>query len=345
MLTDIFAERYKLTPLWTKFTETERRLLVQTYRLFSEQACPFSEDNKTLWFDLQSRLSMELGQASLSPLTYNFMGTWNGQPHHYHGSWEMNHVCETWFLSDFGGNVSADRFVKERVSFIELAFRLVEERIATNNANLPAAIKQAEDFFGTRATRSGKPRFPGNYADSIRVKNEKTNKDFHQAVMELNARLRQAECNLHYHNGFVQRAGDDRMQAEIDTPFWELVSASKWKNVDTDIKEAIDLRDTDGRDPAFYAARSLESTIKIISSEKQLTTGREKGAHHYIDNLMSAKLIEVWEMEALKHFFTKVRNPFGHGPGSAPMPRLTDHQTNWAIENSMIWIKSLIRRV
>jgi len=60
---------------------------------------------------------------------------------------------------------------------------------------------------------------------------------------------------------------------------------------------------------------------------------------------MGAKLIEVWEMEALKHFFTKVRNPFGHGPGAAPMPSLTDHQTNWAIENSMIWIKSLIRRM
>jgi len=30
---------------------------------------------------------------------------------------------------------------------------------------------------------------------------------------------------------------------------------------------------------------------------------------------------------------------------AAPMPSLTDHQTNWAIENSMIWIKSLIRRM
>ena len=111
------------------------------------------------------------------------------------------------------------------------------------------------------------------------------------------------------------------------------------------MKEAIDLRDASGRDPARYAAHSLESTIKIISDEKQLTTGNEKGASNYIDNLRGAKLIEVWEMEALKHFFSKVRNPIGHGPGAAPMPSLTDHQTNWAIENSMIWIKSLIRRM
>jgi hypothetical protein len=42
--------------------------------------------------------------------------------------------------------------------------------------------------------------------------------------------------------------------------------------------------------------RSLESTIKIISDEMQLTKGKEKGAHNYIDNLRGAKLIEVWEI-------------------------------------------------
>ena len=45
------------------------------------------------------------------------------------------------------------------------------------------------------------------------------------------------------------------------------------KNVDHDMKEAHDLRDTHGRDPAFQAAKALESAIKIISDEKQLSTG------------------------------------------------------------------------
>ncbi|MDN4982207.1 hypothetical protein QY049_03075 [Bradyrhizobium sp. WYCCWR 13022] len=345
MLTDIFAERYKQTPLWTIFTTTEQRLLVQMYRLFSEQLCRFNDSNKGLWSEVQSRLSMELGQASLSPLTYNFMGTWNGQPHHYYGSWGIDDVCKAWFLQDFGGSDQPDRFMKERISFIELAFRLVEERIATNNANLPAAIGEMDDFFSTRSARSGKPRIPGNYSDEIRAQNEKMNKDFREAVAELNTRLRQAQRQLHYHNAFIQISEDQTVAREIETPFWKLVAEPKWLNVDHDMKEAIDLRDTGGRDPALYAARSLESAIKIISGEKRLTRGSEKGASNYIDNLVGAKLIEVWEMEALKHFFTKVRNPFGHGPGAAPMPSLTDHQTSWAIENSMIWIKSLIRRM
>jgi hypothetical protein len=131
----------------------------------------------------------------------------------------------------------------------------------------------------------------------------------------------------------------------VKLPFWQLVADQKWNNVDHDIKEAIDLRDTHGRDPAFYAARALESAIKIISDDKHLSTGKERGAHNYIDNLKGGKLIEDWEAEALKAIFTKVRNPLGHGPGAGEMPSLNDHQTDWAIENCMIWVKSLIRRI
>jgi hypothetical protein len=113
------------------------------------------------------------------------------------------------------------------------------------------------------------------------------------------------------------------------------------------MKEALDLRDTDGRDPAFYAARALESTIKIISDSKGWTHGKERGAHNYIDNLTSKanSFITPWESDSLKNFFTHVRNPFGHGAGSAEMPVLTRPQTEWAIEFSMIWIRNLIRRL
>lgn len=345
MLTDIFAERYKQTPLWTMFTITEQRLLVQMFRLFSEQVCPFKATaaNKDLWSEVQSRLSMELGVVSLSPLTYNFMGTFNGQPHHYSGSWEIDHVCETWFLKEFDGTDAADRFLKERVSFIELAFRLVEQRIAINNANLPAAIKQADLFISTRSARTGKPQIHGNYSNVIRAQNETMNKGFREAVAELNTRLRQAECKLNYHNGFVQIASDERTQAEIEVPFWTLVSAPKWKNVDTDMKEAFDRRDNGARDPAFYAVRALESAIKIISDEKKWTHGKERGAHNYVDNLSSNGFIVDWEAAALKHLFTFVRNPLGHGPGAAQMPTLTAEQTDWAIDTSLGWTKRLVR--
>jgi hypothetical protein len=121
-----------------------------------------------------------------------------------------------------------------------------------------------------------------------------------------------------------------------------------WKNVYLDMKGALDRRDANDKDPAFYAARALESAIKIISDQEGWTHGSEKGAHNYIDNLGSAKngaFIKGWEREALKRFFTEIRNPFGHGAGSDEMPELTPEQTNWAIEACMSWIKSLVQRM
>ena len=138
------------------------------------------------------------------------------------------------------------------------------------------------------------------------------------------------------------------MEAQIERAFWEVVAAPLWKNVDIDMKEALDRRDANDRDPAFYTARALESAIKIISDQQGWTHGGEKGAHHYIDNLGSKKngaFIKDWERDALKSFFTAIRNPFGHGPGSAEMPQLTLEQTNWAIETCMSWIKNLVQRM
>jgi hypothetical protein len=114
------------------------------------------------------------------------------------------------------------------------------------------------------------------------------------------------------------------------------------------MKEAVDRRDARDRDPAWYAARALESTIKIISEQKGWTHGGEKGAHNYIENLHSKKngrFINDWEEKALKDFFTSVRNPFGHGPGSAEMPELSPIETDWALETCMSWVKALIGRM
>jgi AbiJ N-terminal domain 4 len=345
MLTDIFARRYEQPRMWETFHEEPRRLLVQGCQLLND-VCPYYVDGKEnkhgedFWTRIHDLLARELGLKELSPQHwgfYNKQNQWQG------GRFTTVQMCETWMLEPFDGKISADRFIKERLSLVEIGFRQHENFVAGLNAKLPENITVAESF-DQRFQRKGL-RVPGNSADAVRAVNVSLNAKFQMAVNELNARFRQTDCQLHYHNGFIQISEDQTVAQEIETPFWKLLAEPKWHNIDHDMKEAIDLRDTGGRDPAFYAARSLESTIKIISGEKQLTTGKEKSAHNYIDNLMGAKLVEVWEMEALKHFFTKVRNPFGHGPGAAPMPSLTDQQTNWAIENSMIWIKSLIRRM
>jgi hypothetical protein len=131
-------------------------------------------------------------------------------------------------------------------------------------------------------------------------------------------RMRQAGYWLHYHNGFIQRSIDPVVENQIEEPLWDLVSEATWKNVDVDMKEAIDRRDNGDRDPAFYAARALESTIKIISDKNGWSHGGERGAHNYIENLGSQRANQCtkgWEANALKDFFTHVRNPLSHGRG------------------------------
>lgn len=343
MLTDIFARRYETVPLWQQFTEPSRKLLNQTFQLV-EQIVPFYQGSKeyqygtSFWTQIHDLLARELGVKELSP---KYSGFYNPQQQWVGITNSVAAMCEKWMLAKFDGTSPADVFVKERLSFVEIAFRTRESAVAEANRKLPEAIGNA----GLVSTpRGGSLRLPGITEEFVRAGNTAMNTAFQNSVEELNTRLRQAGCELHYHNGFIQIATDELTTAEIEAPFWSLVAAPKWKNVDHDLKEAFDLRDTDGRDPALYAAKALESAIKIISDDKKLTQGKERGAANYIDNLKRGAVIADWEAEILKTFFSKVRNPLGHGPGADPMPGLSHDQTTWAIETCMSWLKTLILR-
>jgi hypothetical protein len=168
------------------------------------------------------------------------------------------------------------------------------------------------------------------------------------AIKELKDRLRANRTGLDYTNGLLHMASDQLTTQRIAEPFWEIVKDPKWATVDLEIKEAFDHLDHGQRDAAAHAAMALESTIKIISDDNKWSTGNEKGAANYIDNLVSARsgrFIEVWEADALKAIFSNLRNPQSHGGGSNPPPRLSDSQQTWAIESCMTWIKSLVRRL
>jgi hypothetical protein len=173
------------------------------------------------------------------------------------------------------------------------------------------------------------------------------NAAFAANVHELNERLKQAGMPLHYHNGYLQITQDEQLQQQVEQPFWLLVGDPRWKNVSIDMAEAIDRRDTGGRDPSFYAAKALESTIKIICDLKAWTTGKEKGVSDFLNHLESkanGPFLESWERQSIQRFYSDVRNDLGHGPGSKDMPTFTAQQIDQTIEFCMSWVKSLINR-
>lgn len=348
MLTDIFAFRYANKQIWKEFTKREKRLLGQTFSIIGEQLAPYydyqgmeSPAGKAFWKDIHDRLAVELGLKSLWETAYSYQSVHAGKPTTISGLWPIITMCEYWVHADPVGVQDIDGLIKERLSLVEIAFRKKEEAIAFANAELPQRILNA------KRRPVGGLRLPGDPAEGLRAQNRQLNENFKRSVDELNTRFRQAGCKLHYHNGIIQFSEDALFLKEAEQPFWQLVADPIWVNVDTDMKEAIDRRDGGGRDPAFHAARALESTIKIISDLKSWTHGGERGAHNYIDNLQkgTSGLIERWEADSLKMFFTEVRNPFSHGPGSTKMPNLTPQQTDLAIEFCISWIKSLIKRL
>ena len=305
------------------------------------------EKTKAVWTCLHDRLSMEIGVRELSPKWYSYQTEVMGRPHTNTVQNAMNFVVQQWMLAPFKDSYDEDSFVKRRLSFIELAFRERERQINELNAGLHDVVRQAEFEDVVQRARPG-ARVPGSRADGVRAWNAATNAAFQANVHELNERFRQAGMPLHYHNGFIQIEADALVGKHVEEPFWALVSAPKWKNVDIDMKEAIDRRDTGGRDPALYAAKALESTIKIIATDKQWTNGKEKGASDFLSHLEAKKngaFVEPWERQMMQRMFSDVRNELGHGPGGDPMPNLTAQQTDYAIEFCMSWIKSLIKRL
>lgn len=352
MLTDIFAYRYLDRPIWSQYTEFERRLLNQSFAVVKDLLPYYYSDGKVIeantikWKSLHDRLARELGIQELSTRYYSYTSKNTlGQDFPVSGWFTWDHVCDQFVNAKYSGQGDVDSFIKERVSFVELAMRLRDEEVVQANSLLEQSLVEA-------ALRDKTPsrgfRLPGSVVDGVKAQNKNMNTAFTLNVDELNERFRRAQVPLTYHNGYIQVSMDERIEQNIAKPFWELVADPIWKNVDIDMKEALDQRDSNGKDPAIFAAKALESAIKIVSDKKGWTRATETGAAQYIDNLTSkanGNYLAIWEGDMLKDYFRKVRNSVGHGPGSEPMPQLTMLQTDWAIETAMSWVRSLVRRM
>lgn len=319
MITDVLFKRYPERWIYQDHVPQNVALLIRQAALVLHDDVAAKLPNRTRLFEVpERRLARELGMLALgrSQTAEQNCIAFLGQPY------------DLW--NDAHGD--PDTFVKLRLSLIELLFREAEAILRSL-----APKQDVTSWWSLVRARSSPPRTAVEDALAATV----------QAVEELNSRFQQAGVPFEYHAGIIQRVDDRKTTEQIEQPFWALVSDPKYSNVDTDIKEAIDRRDAGKADAAFYAMKALESVIRILSDELGRTRSMERGAADFVDNLVAAKptrFIEVWESEALKSLFRELRNPLGHGAGAAAPLALSMHHSTWAIESSMSWIKSLVRR-
>ncbi len=275
MLIDIFAHRYEQQPLFKSFEQRDNRLLRQAFCILSEDIYPYyrngSEDrpNVAAWASLHDKIARELGTKELSPhwfsYTSHFQGTAQRVPHKH----TMVTVCENWITSPISGCI--DEHIKQRLSLIELGFRTREMEIdARNNSAVTDGERLVASLNDINSRLKNEPTM-----GVVKARKAQT-EAFQTSVDELNARFRQAKYPLNYHNGFIQIAADQLVQQQIETPFWELVKGPLWKNVDLDMKDALDLRDNDGRDPAFFCRSRFRKYNKNNFGPKRVDARRRK---------------------------------------------------------------------
>lgn len=356
MLTDIFARRYADYPIWERYTENEPRLLQQCVCI-AKDALPYYDlegkvrkEQQVKWQSIHARLARELGlrelwQRYFTTTSKGFQGVEFQSTH----TNEWVSMCEMYatfqYTPQIHGNI--DRYMKERLSLVELVMR--ERQNEINELNRTLEQRVADAILRSKQLTRGAIRIPGDAETGVRSWTATINEAFAALVTELNVRFQQAGVPLSYHNGFIQVAKDEQIEKQVAKPFWDAIADPRWENVAIHMNESLDRRDNGAGYAAWFACMALESAIKIVSDLKGWTRGGEKGAHNYIDNLVvqrdGVRYIEPFEMEVLKSYFSHVRNQFGHGPGTDPMPSLTAEQTDWAIEFAMTWIRTLVRRI
>jgi hypothetical protein len=323
MITDIFARRYATTFWYPEaITQMLQPFFMQATHIVFQDLHTALNTPEALYRSAHDRLARELG------LPYLFVDGDN-----------FTQKCARYLANPYNlwnnAHGEPDQFTKARFSMLELLFAAIEQRAVEmdrNAANVP--LRGKVDWLG-RAKES--------VVDHSRSRVETVK----SAVDELNRRLRQPHPGLAYHNGLLQRETDVLTEEQTTGPFWQVVADPKWSVVDHDMKEACDRADRSEQDATIYAMRALESTVNIISGDRGWSTGKERGAANFIDNLQSARsggFIAGWESEALKALFRDIRNPQSHGGGSNPPQPLNDQQRRWVIESCMSWIKSLVHR-
>jgi hypothetical protein len=321
-LTETFYRRYKDTRVvWfqDQFPPDLAKVIRQAVHILFNDVAVHLTKPEDFWKSVHNQLVRELGTFELA----------EGRTFEERCGRFLAEPYDLWR----GDHGDMDYYFKTRLSLIELALREFQ--------NAPdvraAADRRTEGLLSWVAKESPSKSRPAEFTAVLE-----------SGIAEMNARFREARVGFAYHAGHIQKEDDPLTSDLIEKPFWELLNDNKWKNVHTDIKEAIDRRDNWGRDAALYALKALESAIKIVSDERGFTRGSETGAANYVDNLVSAangRIIEVWESEQLKALFRHLRNPHSHGPGTADPPSLSQEQQSWVIESSMAWIKSLVRRL
>lgn len=340
MITDLFFKRC----IVSDFDKVPNTLFVQFLNLIKEHykvinlkaeeykyTTDYSDEFIRIIYESQNKFCNERGFRSIDKHEYKDVAIYS--------------ICGRIFE-----NFTYDELVNliDKLSLFELVFREAEEHLIREIKYLEEQIPKYEIQSDLLKERMEKENRVYYNVDEEKWKNAKElldikNKALQSIRQEIKDRLKLHRIPLTYYNGYFLKNSDPLIEEKIITPFWELLSDPKYKNIEIDMLTALDLFQQRGRDPAFYAAKALESMIKIVCKEKKIKKETDKTPKAYITTLYENKIILNHEQDELTSLF-RIRNSHGHGPGDETMPQLTIEQEYRYIHSCMLWIYSLWQR-
>lgn len=216
-----------------------------------------------------------------------------------------------WMIShDKMSKEEAENFVKERLSFVEVFFRFIEEFVREDLARFPSS---------------------NIYQDKVSA--------VENWVSEINSRLLKGGIPFQYRDGFLLPSGDKLISEKVEEPFWDIIAYPKWNQTVQHMMKAVDRKISDPATAANEAQLALESVLNEIFGKKGGSIPAKTS------NLLKKKIISKHEKSMIDEFFSRVRHKSSHAK-SASEPgfpvRRNYEEAEWIIGFSMYTIRRII---
>lgn len=204
----------------------------------------------------------------------------------------------------------AEIFLKERMSFVEVFFQVIEDHVRKDLSEFPDS--------------------------DIRQDNVKALESW---VSEINGRLRKGSIPFHYQSGFLLPSSDKLISEKVEEPFWDIIADPKWNQTLQHMMESVDQQLSNPSTAANEAQLALESVLNEFF-------GKDGGnIPAKTSNLLRKKIISPHEKSMIDEFFSRVRNQASHAknasePGS-PVKRNYE-EAEWITGFCMYTIRRII---
>ena len=146
-----------------------------------------------------------------------------------------------------------------------------------------------------------------------------TQEELKRAQDELNARFAEHSVGYRVQSFKIIRIDSERDYEEVIEPALRMISQPEYKGAEQEyLKAQRHHREGDYENAILWAAKAVESTMRVICGERECGVGESPSARNLIDALVEEGLFARHMQSVLIGLFTIRNKHAGHGQGAQP---------------------------